>query len=506
MAGYRGSVIGSNIRLPPRERAASRWRLQTHDPHDPQRGVRGDNGGPRRRHHLRHHGQRLHGRHGHLRAGRHRVGAGGPRAGSGPYGRRVLPGVGSPRSGHRPERPGHLQLRDRNRGGLLGPQPGGDRHPRGRDHGHRPRRLPGGQPAADVRGVHQVPGPCEQRAPHGRADGPLLRPGPVGDGPHPAQHPPRPLLRRHRRRDPPAPAARPRPRRGSDPQPGRRTAGRRGIPGDDRRRRRGDGRRPGRDGGPGRAPRLPGGQQLPPQRLVPRLAPAVVRPPGLPGLQSSHEAHLESRRGAGPRHPAGPVRHPAPARARLLARRRQGHPGGRRLEDAGSGQAHRRGHLRGRRSGRGRADRPSGRPGPGLRRHSRTAGRGDRPREGRMGGRARRLDRGDRRLQRGHDQAGRGRGRRLDAPPPGAARAREGDAGAGDGVHRHRQHQLGGQQLPALRGAPVVLRRHELGQLRLRAAHHHRGEEGRSRPSRGGLRRRRGLGYEHGGDHDRGAP
>ena len=145
-------------------------------------------------------------------------------------------------------------------------------------------------------------------------------------------------------------------------------------------------------------------------------------------------------------------------------------------------------------------------PGTGLRRHPGAAGCGDRRRQGRLGGRARRLDRGDRRLQRRHDQAGRGRGRRLDAPPPGAARAREGDAGAGDGVHRHRQHQLRRQQLPALRGAPFVLRGHELGQLRLRPAHHHRGQEGCARPARGGLRGRRGLGHEHGRDHDRSAP
>ena len=37
-------------------------------------------------------------------------------------------------------------------------------------------------------------------------------------------------------------------------------------------------------------------------------------------------------------------------------------------------------------------------------------------------------------------------------------RARDGDAAEGDGVHRHRQHQLRGQQLPALRGAPIILR------------------------------------------------
>ena len=51
---------------------------------------------------------------------------------------------------------------------LLGAQPGRDRHARGRHDGHRPRRLPGSQPAADVPGVHQVPGPREQPDAHGR--------------------------------------------------------------------------------------------------------------------------------------------------------------------------------------------------------------------------------------------------------------------------------------------------------------------------------------------------
>ncbi len=46
--------------------------------------------------------------------------------------------------------------------------------------------------------------------------------------------------------------------------------------------------------------------------------------------------------------------------------------------------------------------------------------------------------------------------RRLAAPAPGAARAREGDAAARDGLDRHRQHQLGRQQLPALRGAALA--------------------------------------------------
>jgi hypothetical protein len=52
---------------------------------------------------------------------------------------------------------------------------------------------------------------------------------------------------------------------------------------------------------------------------------------------------------------------------------------------------------------------------------------------------------------------------------------------ARDGLHRHRQHQLGGQQLPALRGAAQLLRADELRQLRLCAADDDRRQ--------GGLRR-----------------
>ena len=54
--------------------------------------------------------------------------------------------------------------------------PGGDDHARDRHHGHRPGRLPGSQPAADVPGVHQVPGPRQQPQAHGRVHRALLRP------------------------------------------------------------------------------------------------------------------------------------------------------------------------------------------------------------------------------------------------------------------------------------------------------------------------------------------
>ena len=69
------------------------------------------------------------------------------------------------------------------------------------------------------------------------------------------------------------------------------------------------------------------------------------------------------------------------------------------------------------------------------------------------------LDARARPVQPGHDRGGQGRGaarRALAAPAPGAARTGEGDAAARDGLDRHRQHQLGGQQLPALRGAALA--------------------------------------------------
>ena len=81
----------------------------------------------------------------------------------------------------------------------------------------------------------------------------------------------------------------------------------------------------------------------------PGVASAVVRAARLSGLQGGDAADLTGRCGAGAGHPAGPVRHPAPARHGLLARRGQDHPGGRRQQDARPGEAHRRGHLRRRR-------------------------------------------------------------------------------------------------------------------------------------------------------------
>ena len=98
----------------------------------------------------------------------------------------------------------------------------------------------------------------------------------------------------------------------------------------------------------------------------PASHPLWCGPLGYQGSKAAHAAHLQGRRGAGPGNPARPLRHPAPARPRLLAHRCQGDPGGRRLQDARLGQAHRRGHLRRRRRGRGRTNCPPRRPGAGL--------------------------------------------------------------------------------------------------------------------------------------------
>ena len=91
--------------------------------------------------------------------------------------------------------------------------PGSHRHPGDRHHGHGPGWLPGSQPAADVPGVHQVPGTRQQPEPHGRVHRPLLRPRHVRDGPHPAEYSARLLLWRIDVDDPAADAPRPRSRR-----------------------------------------------------------------------------------------------------------------------------------------------------------------------------------------------------------------------------------------------------------------------------------------------------
>ena len=84
----------------------------------------------------------------------------------------------------------------------------------------------------------------------------------------------------------------------------------------------------------------------------------------------------------------------------------------------------------------------------------------------------------------------------LHAPAPDAARAREGDAQARDGLHRHRQHLLGQQQLPALRGAALDVRRDELRQLRLRLPGDLRRQGGAPGSAGDRLCRRRRLGHQ----------
>ena len=104
-------------------------------------------------------------------------------------------------------------------------------HARDRHDGHGPGRLPGSEPAADVPGVHQVPGPRQQPEAHGRVHGALLRPRDQRNGPDPAQHPARLLLRRDHRRDPEADAHRARRGRREEPGRGGRAAGAGQVPG-----------------------------------------------------------------------------------------------------------------------------------------------------------------------------------------------------------------------------------------------------------------------------------
>ena len=76
----------------------------------------------------------------------------------------------------------------------------------------------------------------------------------------------------------------------------------------------------------GGAARGGGVQQLPAQRLLPRLACARRRAAGLPGLEGRHEAHRPGGRGARPRHAPRALRHAAAARSRLLAETGEDHP------------------------------------------------------------------------------------------------------------------------------------------------------------------------------------
>ena len=118
------------------------------------------------------------------------------------------------------------------------------------------------------------------------------------------------------------------------------------VSGDPRGRRHRDGRRAGRRDRARRAAACAGGMQLPAQRRVPGEAPLVVRTAGLPGLEGRDEADRESRRRAGARHAARPVRHAAAARPRLLAEERENRAGRRRREDARTREADLRRHLR----------------------------------------------------------------------------------------------------------------------------------------------------------------
>ena len=77
----------------------------------------------------------------------------------------------------------------------------------------------------------------------------------------------------------------------------------------------------------------------------------------------------------------------------------------------------------------------------------------------------------------------------VNSPARRAHRAGQGDACRRGGLDRHRQRVLDRQQLPRLRRAPELSRRHELGQLRLRVPGGDRREGGASEPTGHRLRR-----------------
>ncbi len=236
-----------------------------------------------------------------------RLDPGRARAGRRPYGRRLCARLRPPRRGHRPERPRHQQLRHRDRRGLLGAQPGGDDHARDGHDGHGPGRLPGSQAAADVPGVHQVPGPRHTTRAHGRVHRPLLRPraSPRWDRPSSTSRATTSTARsrprsRSRSASTAAPAA------SKSLNEAAELLAQREVPGHHLRRRRRHGRCDRGVQGARRAARRAGRQQLPAQRLVPRQPPAVVRPARLPGLQGGDEADRPGRRGDRARLALGP--------------------------------------------------------------------------------------------------------------------------------------------------------------------------------------------------------
>ena len=285
-----------------------------------------------------------------------------------------------------------------------------------------------------------------------------------------------------------------------------RAAGRGQVPRHHFGRRRGARQRGGRVQGARGAARLAGGERVSAQRLVPLQAPAVGRAARLPGLESGDEAHRPGRRGDRARLAHGAVRHAAPAWAGLLAEEREDHPDRSRPQEPRPGEEDHRRHLRRREGGRGGAARAHPEQDARVRRDESATRGDDQGGEGRVGEGTRRVDARARRVQPRRDRRSKEGTRPLAAPAPGAARAGESDAGARDGVHRHRQHQLGGEQLPALRGAAQLFRADELRQLRLRAADDDRRQVRRAAPPGRGLRGRRRLGHEHGGDHDLRAP
>ena len=87
----------------------------------------------------------------------------------------------------------------------------------------------------------------------------------------------------------------------------------------------------------------------------PASHPLMCGPLGYQGSKAAMKLIAAGRCGAGAGHPPRALRHPAPARHRLLAEERQDHPGRQRPPHAGAGEADQRRRLR-RCQGGGRGD------------------------------------------------------------------------------------------------------------------------------------------------------
>jgi sulfoacetaldehyde acetyltransferase len=235
------------------------------------------------------------------------------------------------------------------------------------------------QPAADVPGVHQVPGPCLQPQAHGRVHRPRLRPRHLDMGPTQLNIPRDYFYGEHHLRDPEADPHRARRRRPREPEAAAAellaTAKFPVI----LRRRRGDGRRLGRR-----------------QALAERIGCPVVNSyqhnDSFPAATRSGAARWATRaarpacadrrgrRGDRAGHAPGPLRHAAAVRHGLLAEERQAGADRRRPRMLGLVKKVDVGICGDAKAGRPRAAGAAGRAHAGLRRHQGRARAKRRPR------------------------------------------------------------------------------------------------------------------------------